>query len=184
MKKVALLSVLFLLSINLHAQFWGDKTIKGNGDITTVTRTTSNYDGVKCAGSFDFILISGKEGTITIEGESNLIEHIITEVKNNELIIKPDNNVNLKPSRKYTIIVTIPVESISEVSLAGSGKLWNEQVLDSNELAVRLAGSGEMNLSLSNKVTTAKIAGSGNLNLSGKTTDLKLDVAGSGRLNA
>ncbi|TPV32510.1 DUF2807 domain-containing protein [Paucihalobacter ruber] len=184
MKKIALLSVLFLLTINSHAQFWGNNTIKGNGEVTTVTRTTSNYDGVKCAGSFNFILVSGNEGNITIEGESNLIEHIITEVKNNQLIIKPENGMNLRPSRKYTITVTIPVEGISEVSLAGSGKLWNEQILTSNELSVQLAGSGDMNLSLANKMTTAKIAGSGNLNLSGNTTDLKLDLSGSGRLNA
>ena len=184
MKNITVLAVLFLLSTNLHAQFWGDKTIKGNGDHTTVTRNISNYDGVKCAGSFDFILVSGKEGSITIEGESNLIEHIITEVKNNQLIIKPENGVNLRPSRKYTITVTIPVENISEVSLAGSGKLWSEQVLNSEELAVQLAGSGEMNLRLNNKATTAKVAGSGDLNLSGNTTNLKLDVAGSGQIDA
>jgi hypothetical protein len=184
MKNITVLAVLFLLSTNLHAQFWGDKTIKGNDDLTTVTRNISNYDGVKCAGSFDFILVSGKEGSITIEGESNLIEHIITEVKNNQLIIKPENGVNLRPSRKYTITVTIPVENISEVSLAGSGKLWSEQVLNSEELAVQLAGSGEMNLRLNNKATTAKVAGSGDLNLSGNTTNLKLDVAGSGQIDA
>lgn len=184
MKKIALLSVLILLTINSHAQFWGNNTIKGNGEVTTVTRTTSNYDGVKCAGSFDFILVSGNEGEITIEGESNLIEHIITEVKNNQLIIKPENGLNLRPSRKNAITITIPFEEISEVSLAGSGKLWNEQVVKSDKFALQLAGSGDMNLTIETNSTVAKVAGSGNLNLSGNTTDLKLDLAGSGRLNA
>jgi hypothetical protein len=183
MKKIAFLSVLFLLTINSHAQFWGNNTIKGNGEVTTVTRTTSNYDGVKCAGSFNFILVSGNEGKINIEGESNLIEHIITEVKNNQLIIKPENGVNLRPSRKNNITITIPFDQISEVSLAGSGKLWNEQVVKSSKLALQLAGSGDMTLTIETNSSVAKVAGSGNLKLSGNTTDLKLDLAGSGRLN-
>jgi hypothetical protein len=183
MKKIALLSVLFLLTINTHAQFWGNNTIKGNGEVTTVTRTTSNYDGVKCAGGFNFILVSGNEGKITIEGESNLIEHIITEVKNNQLIVKADNNISLRPSRKNNITITIPIQEITEVSLAGSGNLWNEEIIKTDTLALRLAGSGEMKINVDSNSTVTKLAGSGKLNLTGNTIDLKLDLSGSGEFN-
>lgn len=182
MKKIATLSVLFLLTFNTHAQFWGNNTIKGNGEVTTITRTTSNYNGVKCAGSFNFILVSGNEGKITIEGESNLIKHIITEVKNNQLIVKADNNISLRPSRKNNITITIPIQEIAEVSLAGSGHLQNEEIIKSDALELQLAGSGDMKLSIESNSTIVKIAGSGYLNLIGNTKDLKIDLAGSGKL--
>lgn len=180
MKKLVLFSIALVLSINAQAQFWGNKKVKGNGEITTINRTTSDYDGIKCAGSFDYVLVKGSEGNITIEGESNLLEYITTEVKNNTLIVKTENNISLQTSRNKTIKITIPFESISSVSLAGSGDLWNEDLITSTDFKVALTGSGDIKLAVETKNTTAKVAGSGDLTLKGNTTNLEVDVAGSG----
>ena len=76
--------LVFLLSTTLSSAQWGNgKKIKGNGDITTVKRTTSDYEGLKAAGPMDFILVEGTEGNITIKADANLIDYIVTEVKNN-----------------------------------------------------------------------------------------------------
>lgn len=92
-----------LLSITFSQAQWGGKKIKGNGNISKITRTTSDYNAVHCAGSFDYILVAGTESEITIEGESNLIEYIVTEVKSGQLIIKTEKGKNLNPSRNQTI---------------------------------------------------------------------------------
>jgi len=47
----------------------GWEKVKGNGNMTTETRTTGDYDGIKCAGSMDYILVAGTEGKIKLEGE-------------------------------------------------------------------------------------------------------------------
>lgn len=180
MKRLVLLSVIILFSVNTYAQFWGNKKIKGNGNMTSITRTTSDYDGIKCAGPFNYILVAGTEGDIKIEGESNLLEYISTEVKNNHLIVKVNNNVSLQSSRNKTITVTIPYKDISEVSMAGSGNMWSKNNIKSDDFKVSLAGSGDVKLTIETQKTTAKVAGSGNLTLTGKTVDLKADIAGSG----
>lgn len=115
-----------------------------------------------------------------IEGESNLLEYISTEVKNNHLIVKVNNNVSLQSSRNKTITVTIPYKDISEVSMAGSGNMWSKNNIKSDDFKVSLAGSGDVKLTIETQKTTAKVAGSGNLTLTGKTVDLKADIAGSG----
>ena len=107
------LSVLTVLSFSTSQAQWGkDKKINGNGNMTTITRTTSSYDGISCAGSFDYVLIAGTEGNITLEGEENLLEYIITEVKDNKLIIKTENNIYLNCSRNKLNIhyVTVDVQ--------------------------------------------------------------------------
>ena len=71
--------------------------------MTTVTRTTDSYDAIKCAGSMDFILVSGTEGTIKIEGEENLLEYIVTEVKDNVLKVKVKKGKSLRSSKNKTI---------------------------------------------------------------------------------
>jgi hypothetical protein len=66
MKKSILFTALLLC---ISFSYAGNKSIKGNGNMTTITRTTSDYDGISCAGQFDYILVAGTEGKITIEGE-------------------------------------------------------------------------------------------------------------------
>ena len=174
---VLIIACIFFVSTS-YAQ-WG-KSIKGNGNMTTVTRTTSDYDGVKCAGSFDFVLVEGTEGNITIEGEENLIEYIITEIKNGALVVKVKNDVNLKTSRNKSIKITIPFKEIENVSLAGSGDLWNDNVLASDNLDISLNGSGDIVLNINASKTKASITGSGDLTLKGTSNKLEASVTGSG----
>ena len=122
MKKLTLIAIA-LISINLANAQWGGKTIKGNGNVTIVTRNTSNYDAIRCAGWMDFVLVKGEEGVIKVEGEENLLEYIVTETNGNTLTIKTKKGVNLKTSRNSTITITIPFRDIDKVSLSGSG-MW------------------------------------------------------------
>ena len=148
--------------------------------MTTITKSTSDYDGIKCAGSFDYILVAGTEGKITLEGEENLLEYVIVEVKDNKLIVKTEHHINLKPSNNKTIKITIPFKDINSVSLAGSGDLWNEDVITATNLDVALAGSGDVVLKIAATNTEGRVAGSGDLTLKGNTNKLEAKVAGSG----
>jgi hypothetical protein len=183
MKLLKSITVLvFLLSTTLSYAQWGNgKKIKGNGDITTTTRSTGSYDGLKAAGPMDFKLVSGTEGEISITGDSNLIEYIVTEVKNNSLVVKVKDGYNLKSSQ--TIVITIPYESINSVSLAGSGDIENSGTIKTDHLKVALAGSGDINLSVDSYSLESSIAGSGDIELIGSTTDLTTKITGSGDFN-
>lgn len=174
---VLIIACLFFASTS-YAQ-WG-KSIKGNGKMTTITRTTSDYDAIKCAGSFDFILVEGTEGKIRIEGEENLLEYIVTEIENGALVIKVKNEVNLKTSMNKTIKITIPYKEINSASLAGSGDLWNENVLTSEDLDISLTGSGDIVLNIKAIKTKASVTGSGDVTLKGATSALEASVTGSG----
>ena len=97
-KQSVLIIATLLLGSTSYAQ-WG-KSIKGNGIMKTITRTTSEYDGIKCAGNMNFVIVRGSEGNLKIEGEENLLEYIITEVKNNNLIVKIRKKYELKIQQK------------------------------------------------------------------------------------
>lgn len=180
MKKTITLSVMTLMLASImNAQSWGNKKIKGNGNVVTETRTTSDYDGIKCAGSMDFILVAGEEGKITLEGDSNLLEYITTEVKGGNLIIKTKKGVNMS-YKNNTIKITIPFEDINAVSLAGSGDLYSSDTIKTDQLSVSLAGSGDVKLEVNTNFVKGAIAGSGDLTLEGNTNELEAKVAGSG----
>lgn len=177
MKLLQSITVLvFLLSTTLSCAQW--KKIKGDGNITTAKRSTDSYEGLKAAGSMDFKLVQGKEGEITIKADANLMDYIITEVKNNKLVVKVKEGVNLKPSQ--TIVVTVPYESINYIALAGSGDIENSGTIRADEFKVALAGSGDINLKVDSQSVESSIAGSGDIEINGSTKNLNVKIAGSG----
>ncbi len=178
--KTIILVVATVMTFSCAEAQWGGKKVKGNGKIKTEKRSTSDYEGIHCAGSFDYMLVAGKEGQITLEGEENLLEFIVTEVRDGKLIVKTEKGKNIQTSRNNTIKITIPFESIDNVSLSGSGDLWSEGVIASENFSASITGSGDVILDIKTTSTKANVTGSGDLTLKGTTDNLEADVTGSG----
>lgn len=180
MRKLIVLLALISISI-ASAQNWDKEKVKGNGVQTTITRTTESYDKILTEGSFNVELVSGKEGTITIKGDENIIIHIVTEVIGNELKVYFEKNRSY--NYKQDITITIPFEEISEISFAGSGNMVTKNAINATDFEAKMAGSGDCTLEINAKNIVAKMAGSGNLKLSGTVENLEAKTAGSGDLN-
>jgi hypothetical protein len=183
MKKAIVLSLVMAITVSCSAQ-WGKK-IKGNGEKVTIERATGDYDEIGVSGWFDVDLVDGKEGQLTLEGESNLLEYIVTEVKNGKLSIKTENNVNLKPSDwNNGIRITVPVESVSSISLSGSGDIVGKTTIKTDKLSTSMSGSGDITLNVETNSLSASMSGSGDINFSGNTTDFSATISGSGDIKA
>ncbi|MFY9241411.1 MAG: head GIN domain-containing protein [Polaribacter sp.] len=181
-KKITLSLLVFAFTLSMNAQDWNSKKIKGNGNVVTVKRTTQVYDGISVGGSFDVILVKGKEGNITIEGEENVIPYIETEVNNNKLQIKYEKNVNINTTKRLTVTVTY--EDIDMVSLGGSGNVTSEGTIKSKDFSASLGGSGNIILTVVADEVSANIGGSGNIKLSGSANEITCSIAGSGSIKA
>ncbi len=183
MKKLIITCIIFTMSLSVNAQsWWNSKKVRGNGNVTTETRRTSDYEGVSFGGSFDVKLVKGKEGRITIKGEENLLKYIETEVKRGVLKIKVKKGVNLRMTRK--MVVTVPYQDLEKVSLSGSGDLTSNGTIKADSFSLSVAGSGNMRLDVEANSIKSNIAGSGNIKLSGSADALTCNVAGSGDINA
>ncbi|WP_299108737.1 head GIN domain-containing protein [uncultured Tenacibaculum sp.] len=183
MKKQLLTLILVATTITMNSQsWWSSKKVKGNGKVTTETRTIDEFDKVSIGGSFDVELIAGKEGKITIEGEENVIPYIETEVKGNKLKIQFKQNTNVRTTRR--LLVTVPFEDIESISLGGSGNVTVNKVIKANEVALNLGGSGNIIAEVSADQTKASIGGSGNIKLKGRSNNFKCSIAGSGSVKA
>ncbi|MBC9795967.1 head GIN domain-containing protein [Sinomicrobium weinanense] len=181
MKQLMTLCLGLLLMTSANAQF-GKKKISGNGNLTTEERKTGSYDKIGVAGMFDVDLVSGKEGNISITAEENLLEYIETEVQGNLLKIKTQKGVNLRPHKK--IVITVPFEDISEVSLAGSGNIVGKDLIKANDFETNLAGSGDIDLFVETEDLESNIAGSGDIKLRGKSNVYEGNLSGSGDIDA
>ena len=182
-KKLFLTSIILTLALSVNAQsWWKSKRVKGNGNVITETRSTSDYDGISVGGSFDVILVKGKEGKITLKGEENILPYIETEIKGNTLKIQFKKNVNVRTTRRLTVTVTF--EDIEKLSLGGSGNVSSTDLIKSDNLKVSIGGSGNIEAEVDAENLKASIAGSGNIRLTGNAGELKCSIAGSGDIKA
>ncbi|PIB25268.1 head GIN domain-containing protein [Maribacter sp. 4G9] len=183
MKKITALAIVLAMTVSCSAQ-WG-KRVNGNGDQVTINRNTSDYDAIGVSGWFDVHLVDGKEGQLTLTGESNLLEYIITEVKNGKLEIKTEKGVNLKPSSwKNGITITVPVESVDAIALSGSGDIVGKTTIKTDHLETAMSGSGDITLDVDTDKVSASMSGSGDITLSGSTQDFEATISGSGDIKA
>lgn len=185
MNKILTFGIALCMVAVTNAQ-WGKK-IKGNGNIVTIERSTDNYDAISVSGWFDVMLVDGTEGKLSIEGEENLLEYIKTEVKDGKLVIKVKKGYNLQPSswkKDGVIKVTVPVESLSALSLSGSGDIVGKKTISASEFSTSMSGSGDITLDLECKTITASMSGSGDINLSGTTEVFEAQISGSGDIRA
>lgn len=182
MRKSFTLVLALALATATNAQ-WGKK-IKGNGTVVTQERSVGQYASISLSGWFDVELVEGGEGKISIRGESNLLDHIITEVDNGNLELKTEKGYNLSASSGKGVHITVPIESIDAVNLSGSGDIVGSTLIVTGNFSTRLAGSGDIRLSLrADRVDTA-VSGSGDVALQGNTKELNISVSGSGDVMA
>lgn len=178
MKKLLILCIIICSAQLSTAQWFGNKSIRGNGDVITKTFDTGEYEAITVAGSMDVTLVPGTEGKVTVKAESNIMEYLKIETDGDKLIIGTKKNSNISPRR--SIIVTVPVKTISEARVSGSGEIFSSMMLKARVMRFKVAGSGDIELTVEAENVKASVTGSGDMVLTGRTENLEVSVTGSG----
>ena len=183
MKKSIQLFVLCPLFFTIIASAqWSGNKVKGNGKVVTEKRTTAGYDEINVSGFFDVVLVSGTEGAISIQGEENLLPYVKVEVEGNVLKIYTEKNVTI--NTKKDVILTVPFEEITFVSLSGSGDVKSKNTIVTPTFKAKLSGSGDLTLDVKTNDFEANLSGSGDVVLTGNSDSFTSKISGSGDVDA
>jgi hypothetical protein len=139
---------------------WWGKNEKGSGELTTETRDIEAFTSVEASGAFDIEITVGKQQSVSLTFDDNLMDNIITEVRHGRLLLETEGSYS---SRK-ACVVTITVPSLESFESTGSGDARID-FIDSKTFECRLSGSGS-------------------INAVGKVDELDLEIAGSGDIDA
>lgn len=181
MKKISI--AVLILSASLSACFFeSGERIEGNGENTSVERKPGSFTGVEQKGPFDVELRLG-EAAIKLEGESNILDKIETDIDGSMLHIRTASGYNLNPGRKVKIVVTAPY--FTAIESFGSGNIVSDEAIKTDEkVTVETRGSGDVRVQLVAPEISGTTNGSGDISLAGETRKLSLECNGSGDLNA
>ena len=178
--KITVGIALFTLGgLQLAAQNRNSINIEGSGNVITKTFTTKAYDIINVSGSMEVYLEKGKEGTIQVTAEDNVLEHILVESDGTTLKISMKKNTSLRNTKQ--IKIKVPFESLSELSMIGSGEFEGKDLIKSDGLKLSIKGSGEINLKVETNSIIADLNGSGEIELSGSTKQINAKTTGSGK---
>lgn len=148
------------------------------------TREVTGFTKVGFAVPGELYVKTGSSFSLSLEGSDQMLSKVVTEVKENKLVIKMDSP-SFSWNEKVTAYVTMP--SVEGLSISGSGKIVVESPLKGSDLSLSISGSGKI---LAGDIVYTKlscsISGSGDFNFSGtgKVKEASLSISGSGNFLA
>ena len=170
--------VLLLTTFAANAQW---KKVKGNGKLTDEKRAVGNFDKVAVSGHYTVILQEGNEGDLVITAEENLMEYIVTEVKNGTLKVSSKKGYTVRSTKKIEVLVSY--SDISGAYMSGSGRLTANNKVKASNFDMAVSGSGSIAIELDASEVDAKVSGSGSVKLAGNSDEMICSISGSGNIN-
>lgn len=149
----------------------GFEAFEGSGKTVTVIRPVAPFHSVSVNNNINLVIAYDSVCTLKVEGGKNWLDDILTEVNNQELILKNNNNfLWLKdPGKQITVYITVPF--LSSIYYRGVGWIHTTDTLHADQLTVEaLDGAGSINLVVNAKTVNLKsLKGAIDIEAKGKT---------------
>ncbi len=143
-------------------------------------RDVTGFKAIKCSIPADMEISQGNTEELILFGDSEDLEKIITKVSEGNLKIYTNSRSNLD-----NIKIKITVKELNAVSLSGSGSINFNTPLKTDEMELRLSGSGKISCpELTASELEIGLSGSGNVNVGGKLEgELEVSISGSANVD-
>ncbi|WP_412467214.1 head GIN domain-containing protein [Pedobacter sp. KLB.chiD] len=182
MKKVfAILLASLSLSFSINAvakDQISTHTFRNNND----DRDVKNFNGVAVAGPINVIVTFGNSESCRLEGDAEALATIVTEVKSNILVIRPQTSIT-SWSRKYEgkkITAYVSAKELASLTVSGDGSLTVNGKISTGSLTTTLSGSGNIKATADVDNYSGVISGSGSINITGVADHSKVVISSSG----
>lgn len=174
--KLTLIGILFIL-INSSC-----KKITGYGPVISEIRNANGFSEIESQIAGDLRISQDSNYSLIVEGQQNILDQLITEVRDNRLNIRFKNGTFIS-GKKLIIHITTP--TVEKLYLNGSGNIAFTSPIESVRLYLKISGSGDINLQEVNADDLdAKISGSGEMTISGGSVHNEtLNISGSGNMD-
>lgn len=150
------------------------------------TRSVSGFTGISSGGSFKIYVEFGQRESLRMEGDSDILKEIETQVENGVLKIGFRRNFNnsfwgLRNGMNMSrVTIYITAKRLNTINCSGSGSIEVKGPVRSDNVETTVSGSGKISLTVQSNAYTANISGSGNITASGSAKSATVRVSGSG----
>ena len=178
---IQIITIISVLAVFTDSCKWTIGMVRGSGDIESEERDVSGFNEVSFTGMGNLIITQGKEESLRVEADDNILPLIRTEGFGDRLTIGFKRGYNFIPAANIKFYLT--VVDLNKISFSGAGKVDCEG-LETDKLEFDISGAGDIDFNLSADEIRITSSGAGDLTLSGKVESQDVDISGVGRYNA
>lgn len=149
---------MFTRPFNFNVDF--GKGVRGSGNVATEKRGVAGFNSVDVSGVFQVEIVAGKDYSVEVQADDNVLPLVETKVDGNVLHI----DLSEKASTRNDLIVRITAPNIERVETTGAAKV---------------TASG-----ISNDSFAIESTGASKVNLSGQTAKLDIEITGASLVDA
>ena len=134
----------------------------------------SDFFGVILKTNAQVILSQGDEASVRVEGSVENVASVKTTIENGALVIDGNN--------KFPVTIFVTIDEISLIEVNGNGKIFSNQLINSDMLLLKVSGSGTINVEVRTLSLGMIVKGNGKIYAKGSTGDSFIRVTGNGQV--
>lgn len=126
----------------------------------------------------------GNTNSVELDGPSDLLKEIEAVTEGDKLIIRPKDKWfkwDWRDAKDITARITI--KNINTLHVSGSGEMLVMTRVKTDNLKLKVSGSGTLKVEADAGDVTADVSGSGNITLRGNLKNVKSNISGSGKID-
>ena len=177
MKKNYILTGTFLMSLSW--MIFQANDAMGQNEVIRETRDLPAFTQIDVGGAFEVHLTIGEPQKVEVEAKQNSIEKIITEVRDNKLVIS-SNKIN--SNTPLNIYITVP--ALSRIEVHGAAEIKSENTIKAEMFEIAASGAASAELILDVSTLRSEASGAADVELSGKAQQHSLIVSGAATIDA
>lgn len=147
---------------------------RGSGIVKTEKRDLRDFTGVHAGGALELEITAGKEFSVELEADDNILPLIKTEVRNGILYF----SVERRMKTRNRIFAKISMPELNNLDLSGASKAEVEDVRGEN-LTIEIGGASRLEIGGEINYLEADLSGASNLEAEElKTKTVKIGASG------
>ena len=172
---------LTLLFTTTSCVFNGVIGIKGNRNVVSEERSIrSNFEIINVQQEINLYITQGKPTAISVEADDNILDLLITEVKNNELNIYFEKNVYQSKARN----VYLTTNTISKIKTSSGASVKSENTLQVKSLDLDSSSGSSIKIYVNAEEVTSQSSSGADIDIYGKTQTFSANASSGSSIDA
>ncbi|OON67841.1 head GIN domain-containing protein [Hymenobacter sp. CRA2] len=141
-------------------------------------RPVSSFEQVHASGAVNVVLQQGAATEVKVDGPTDEVAHIITEVQDGKLRIRHDGHDHSVFSKKDKVTVYVSCPRLTGVQLSGASDLKSVGAFTADNFQLQVSGASDVTMQLNAKQLTASASGASDIRLTGRVEQQQVHVSG------
>ena len=147
---------------------------RGNGNVVSEIReVTEDFNVVHAAEGLDVYITQGKEFSIDVEADENIIEYINTEINDGTLRIDCEEQIGRAKSKK--IYVTLP--EIVAINASSGSDVFGQGLIEADKLDISSSSGADIRIEVDTQNLTCDASSGADIDISGNAINLRANAS-------